>query len=338
MANILVLGAGELGTAVLTSLSHLSPPNTKISVLLRPSSISHPSPSKARELNALLALSNPDKGISIDLLPFDLAPSFISSLAAVFQPYDLVVSCLGFGEGLPAGTSMKIARAAIDAKVKRFVPWQFGVDYEAIGKGSGQDLFDEQLDVRSLLKEQEGEGGTEWVIISVGMFMSFLFEPFWGVVEFPASSGSAVNKGLTRAESVEGYEVVVRALGSWENRITVTTAEDIGKLTAKILFGTGTNYVKNMVVHIASETFSYGDLAAVVGEVTGRKVKREVWSVEHLKEELRTDPENGLKKYRVVFAEGRGCWWDLERAWNFKNGVETVGVKDFMLEKGMGKF
>lgn len=113
--RILVLGAGELGTAVLASLSQLAPPSTHISVLLRPASISSPSPSKAIELADL-------RSWGVSLLPFDLASSSVSSLAAVVQPYDLVVSCLGFGEGLPVGTSLETARAALAAKVKRFVP------------------------------------------------------------------------------------------------------------------------------------------------------------------------------------------------------------------------
>jgi hypothetical protein len=103
------------------------------------------------------------------------------------------------------------------ARVARFIPWQFGVDYDVIGKGSAQDLFDEQCDVRSLLRNGEENGGTEWVIVSTGIFMSFLFEEFWGVVD------------------VKEKKWVVRALGSWENKVTVTTPEDIGRLTARIV-------------------------------------------------------------------------------------------------------
>jgi len=70
--------------------------------------------------------------------------------------------------------------------VKRYFPWQFGVDYDVIGRGSAQDLFDEQLDVRDLLR---GQSGTEWVVVSTGMFMSFLFEPWFGVVEVGKDGG-----------------------------------------------------------------------------------------------------------------------------------------------------
>ena len=51
----------------------------------------------------------------------------------------------------------------LEADVKRYFPWQFGVDYDVIGRGSAQDLFDEQLDVRDLLRSQNR---MEWVIVS----------------------------------------------------------------------------------------------------------------------------------------------------------------------------
>ncbi|KAJ5691594.1 hypothetical protein N7488_012329 [Penicillium malachiteum] len=47
-----------------------------------------------------------------------------------------------------------------------------------IGRGSPQDLFDEQLDVRDLLRSQNE---TRWTIISTSMFTSFLFKPSFSV-------------------------------------------------------------------------------------------------------------------------------------------------------------
>ena len=60
---------------------------------------------------------------------------------------------------LPAGTQLKLAHAVLGVKggnVKRYVPWQFGVDYDIIGRGSAQELFDEQLGVRDLLRSGGG--------------------------------------------------------------------------------------------------------------------------------------------------------------------------------------
>jgi hypothetical protein len=302
--NILVLGAGELGTAILTSLSKHFPPSTKITVLLRPSTLTSTSPTKAKELAYL-------KSLNITFLPGDISNTSIPSLTSLFSPYDLIISCLGFSSG--PGSQLKIARAVLAAKVKRYIPWQFGVDYDVIGRGSAQNLFDEQLDVRDLLR---GQDKTEWIIVSTGMFTSFLFEESFGLV------------------ISEGKEVIVRALGGWENKVTVTSPSDIGELTARIVFDDGVEW--NSVVYTVGESISYGGLADVVGSVSGKRVRREVWTMEGLQAELRRDPGDGLKKYRVVFAEGRGVSWDVEKTYNVQKGIEVQDVKSFALESWSG--
>jgi nucleoside-diphosphate-sugar epimerase len=305
ITKILVLGAGELGTAILTQLSNLAPPKTTISVLLRLDTISSSSsPSKISQLSTL-------RSLGISFIPGDIAAQTVPELTSLFQPYDLVISCLGFASG--PGSQVKITKAVLAARVKRFVPWQFGVDYDVVGRGSAQPVWDEQLNVRDLLRGQKGENGTEWIIVSTGMFMSFLFEDFFGVVE------------------EKGEKVVVRALGSWDNRVTVTTPDDIGKLTAMILFEEPR--ISNSVVYTAGETVSYAKVADIVENATGKKVRREVWSVEKLKEDLKADPDDNVKKYRVVFAEGRGVSWDMERTFNMQRGIEVKDVKSFAREK-----
>jgi len=116
----------------------------------------------------------------------------------------------------------------------------------------------------------------------------------------------------------------VKALDSWENGVTVTTPRDIGRITARVV-GEEPR-VRNEVVYTAGETITYGKLADVVEEVTGRMVDREVWTVNGLKRELKDDPENGLKKYRVVFAEGKGVSWGIEKTFNAKKGLEVQDV------------
>jgi hypothetical protein len=304
--NILVLGGGELGMAMLTALSKRAPPTTKLTVMLRPSTISSPSPSKSTEIASLRTLN-------IGLLPGDIATSSIPTLASLFKPYDLIISCLGFATG--PGSQLKIAHAVLEAGIKRYFPWQFGVDYEVIGRGSAQTLWDEQLDVRDLLRTQKGraEEKTEWVIVSTGMFTSFLFEAYFGVVDFN-----------------DGHGGVVRALGGWENQVTVTTPEDIGMLTSEIVFVEPR--IVDRVVFTAGETISYGKLAELVEEVTGRDARREVWSTQQLKEELKDDPDNAIKKYRVVFSEGTGVSWDLEKTFNKQRGIETSDVRSWALK------
>lgn len=202
---------------------------------------------------------------------------------------------------------MKITRAVLAAGVERYIPWQFGVDYDVIGRGSGHELFDEQLDVRHLLRSQDR---TRWAIISTGMFMSFLFERVFGVVD------------LDRGE--------VCALGSWENSVTVTTVEDVGAATAEVVLGhhSDDNF-SDAPIYIGGDTISYERLAELVESVTGRAFKRSCLTVEGVKRELAKDPGNALKKYQLVFGNGRGVAWDLEETWNSKKGMRLVTVEEW---------
>ncbi|KAL4926372.1 aromatic alcohol reductase [Aspergillus undulatus] len=304
--NILVIGAGELGTQVLLSLAqHPNLMNThseiRIFVLLRPSTISSNDPSKTSTLELL-------KSHSITLVPCDIATSTPQCLTSLFKSYDTIISCTGFSAG--PGTQTKLTRAVLDAHCARFIPWQFGVDYDVIGRGSAQDLFDEQLDVRDLLRSQNR---TKWVVISTGMFTSFLFEPEFGVVDFDNGA--------------------VTALGGWENKVSVMSPGDIGKITAEVVLGVPENegFVDG-AIYVAGDTLSYAKLAEVVESVTGRKFERRARSVQAAKEDLERDPGNGLYKYQVVFGEDRGVAWDVEESWNYKRGIRAQTAEEWARE------
>lgn len=298
VTSILVLGAGELGMAVLRSLAQQAGQvrgSVRIAVLLRHSTIVSDDPGKQRDVAEL-------RSLGIQFLPGDLAEDSAADLADIFRDFQTVIGCTGFVAG--RGVQLKLAHAAVDGGVKRYVPWQFGADYDVIGRGSAQDLFDEQLDVRDLLRSQDR---TEWLIVSTGMFTSFLFEPSFGVVDLA--------------------ENVIHALGSWDNTVTVTTSEDIGALTAAAVFAEPR--IVNRVVYTAGDTLTYARLADIVDAVLGRKFRREEWSVAALKEALSKDPSNPLKKYRVVFAEGRGVSWETGKTFNAMCGKKVTDVEQW---------
>lgn len=298
--SILVLGAGELGMAVLRGLAVRATrtSGTTLSVLLRPSTIHSRDPAKQQDIAEL-------RSLGVGLLPGDLVEGSAADLSTLFEGFDTVIGCTGFVAG--RSIQLKLARATLDAGVKRYVPWQFGVDYDAIGRGSAQDLFDEQLDVRDLLRSQDR---TEWAIISTGMFTSFLFEPSFGVVDLAHNT--------------------VHALGSWDNAVTVTTPEDIGTLTAEIVLAEPR--IVNRVIYTAGDTLTYGRLADVVDSVLGRRVRRVEWSVPLLKDELAKDPDDPIKKYRVVFAEGRGVSWEIDCTFNAQRGIQVSDVEEWARE------
>lgn len=294
---ILVIGTGELGASVLAALTrHVGehPGAATISVLLRP-----PAPdtggqrdSRSKELTAM--------GIAIEHA--DVATASAAELAAIMGGYDTVISCIGFAAG--SGTQLKLARAALTAGVPRYFPWQFGVDYDEIGRGSAQPLFDEQLDVRDLLRDQHT---TEWVIVSTGMFTSFLFEPAFGVVDLAANT--------------------VHALGSWDNEVTLTTPEDIGVLTADIVFARPR--IRDTVVYLAGDTISYRELADIVDRVRGTTVTRVEWTSEYLADQLRRDPEDTMRKYRAVFARSNGVAWPKAQSYNALHGIATTTAEEW---------
>ncbi|KAI2778720.1 isoflavone reductase family protein [Daldinia loculata] len=297
--SILLIGAGELGTAVLEALvAHPKRNGGSIAILLRQSSISSQDPAKKAQNDRL-------KSLSATFEAGDLANDSAEKLAGVFRNYHTVISCSGFG--LPPGTQVKLTQAVLQAKVRRYLPWQWGIDYDAVGGGSAQDLFDEQLRVRALLRSQQD---TDWIIVSTGLFMSFLFLPAFGVVD------------------VQGRKL--RALGSWDARLSLTTATDIGRMAAEVAYDP--RDVSRRVVYIAGDTVTYARVAEVVEGRFGGEWTREVWDAEGLKEKLRERPEDGMIKYTNVWAVGRGVAWDMERTLNAQRGVELQGLESYLRE------
>lgn len=294
---ILVIGAGELGASVLAELSHhvsTHPGAASVTALLRPTG---PDADLAQDTRST-ELAN----IGIGIEYADVATASVAELANIMMRYHTVISCIGFAAG--AGTQLKLAHAALTAGVSRYFPWQFGVDYDVIGRGSAQPLFDEQLDVRDLLRRQRA---TEWVIVSTGMFTSFLFEPAFGVVDLNANT--------------------VHALGSWDNQLTLTTPEDIGVLTADIVFARPR--IRDTVVYLAGDTISYRELADIVDRVCDTTVTRQEWSTEFLLDQLADKPTDTMRKYRAVFARPTGVAWPKEQSYNVLRGIATVTVEDW---------
>ncbi|KAF1985102.1 NAD(P)-binding protein [Aulographum hederae CBS 113979] len=309
--KILVLGAGELGLAVLrafASSEHSS--SAKITVLLRPSTAELPS--SHPKVAPIYALK------TVDIVPCDLVSGEQSELAAVFKNFDVVIGCTGSdasSRGSGEGFQVKLAKAVLEAEsVGLYVPWQFGLDYDAIGRGSDQDLFDEQLNVRDILRDAKKNGATtDWIIVSVGMFSKLLSESWFGIVEKDQEHG----------------QWIVNAFGSWEHAITVTAEEDIGNMTAAIVFAalSSDDGLRNSVVFVAGDTFTYAELFDVVNRVSnGQAKKGREWTISEMKSDVEADPENMTKKYRWVWADGVGIGWPKETTFNGTRGLDLVDV------------
>jgi len=290
--GILVLGAGELGMAIVRQLA----PHRRLVVMVSPQSLGAPNPAQQQAAGELRALT-------VNLVGFDLATCTEAALSAQLRPFHTVINCTGFVAG--PGTQVKVTNAVLAAGVRRYVPWQFGVDYDVVGQGSGQPVFDEQYAVRQLLRAQTR---TEWVIVSTGMFTSFLFEPGFGLIDFDAR--------------------IVRGLGSWETQVTVTTPEDIGILTTAILLEQPR--IVNQVVYVASDTISYGRLADIVEDVTGQPFQRVLLTPAMLAAACDANPADGMARYRLAFGRGDGMWWDKSTTYNAQRAIPTTDVRTWL--------
>lgn len=284
--SILVLGLGELGEAIVRHLAqHPQRNDCKISVLKRTTSAS----------------TNGLQDLGVEIILGDVVNDSEEHLATIFEPFHTVISCNGMF--LDPEIQVRLVRVALRSGIKRYLPWQFGVDYDIIGPNSSQNLFTTQLEVRAMLRTQTE---MDWVIISTGMFTSFLFEPSFGLV----------NKERN----------IVTAIGSWDNAITVTSPTDIGRVTAEIVLICPE--IKE-VVFTAGDTVSMTRLADIVERVSSKKVERRLKTVPELKEALAADPDNGMLKYQIVFGEGIGVSWNKSSTFNAARGIETETVDEW---------
>ncbi|MET4897083.1 aromatic alcohol reductase [Sphingomonadaceae bacterium jetA1] len=292
--GILVLGAGELGMAV---LNELAPADARrragsVSVLLRPQTTA-----------VVSAARHAVRALGIDIIDADLATSSVEELIAIFSRFSMVICCTGFVGG--PGTQQRITEAVLGAGVDHYIPWQFGVDYDVVGRGSGQAVWDDQLDVRTLLRSQDR---VRWTIISTGIFTSFVFLPEFGVVDLRSGT--------------------VRALGHWDHRLTATTPEDIGQVTALVASDPIT--FANQILHVAGDTFTYRDLADTVDGVLGITVERLLSTPEQLRADTERDPTDLMAAYRLAFARPDGVAWPIEDSFNAKLGLATVDIATWL--------
>ncbi|WP_201192528.1 aromatic alcohol reductase [Pseudomonas fluorescens] len=295
--RILLIGAGQLGMAVFRALARrIKSSKSPLNVLVSPQFLSDPNEIEQNSLREL-------ESSGARLVPFDLATASDTDLNLLFADFNTVINCTGFVVG--PGTQLKVTRAVLAAKVPRYFPWQFGVDYDRVGMGSGQPVFDEQYEVRTLLRSQSS---TEWVIVSTGMFTSFLFEPAFDVVNLENNT--------------------IHALGGWDNQVTVTTPEDVGRLTTEIFLEEPR--IANEVVFVAGDTISYGRLADVVEAVSGNKFERIEWTLDELRASLALQPQDVMLRYRVGFATGTGMWWEKSSTYNHQKGIKTADVEDWL--------
>ncbi|MGN8057729.1 aromatic alcohol reductase [Pedobacter sp. 22163] len=286
--SFLVIGTGEVGIAMLDSLYNYIATTQQqftIGALVQSSSAGNGSTLQSRFI-----------GLAIEAV--DLVSESIENLASIFGKYDTVICCSGFSIG--AGMQVKITKAVLEGGIRRYVPWQFGADYDKIGRGSAQPVFDEQLDVRDLLRAQNK---TSWVIVSTGMITSFLFREEFGVINLSKK--------------------VIHALGDWQHSLTLTSCEDIGTVTVAILFHQPE--VLDQVVFVSGDTVTFQEIADKMESLFETGFERVLWSRTYLEQKVNDDPDDVFNRYRLVFTHP-GVTWPMNDTFNHRNNIPTTGI------------
>ncbi len=152
------------------------------------------------------------------------------------------------------------------------------------------------------------QNATEWVIVSTGMFTSFLFEPAFDVVNLS--------------------EKTINALGGWDTQVTLTSPADIGRLTTEIYLHQPR--IVNEVIFVAGETTSYGKLAETVERTTKQAFAKNVLTLPDLLDALHLNPDDQMLRYRAAFARGDGMWWPMSNTWNVQNNIPTQDIESWL--------
>ena len=87
---------------------------------------------------------------------------------------------------------------------------------------------------------------------------------------------------------------------------------------------------KDEVVHLAGDTISYQDLADLVERELGRPIVRELLSIDDLNAELIEVPDDTMRRYRAVFAIGRGMWWDKDKTFNARREIDVTDAAGWL--------
>ncbi|KAJ3004448.1 hypothetical protein HKX48_001225 [Thoreauomyces humboldtii] len=265
--RVAIVGAtGNLGTAITNALlSHGD--KVQVTLLLRALPADAPAAKQAGR-TALL-----DQGArAIDI---DVQSASIEELATALRDTDVVLSTVGI-ELLKEG-QLKLVEAAKIAGVKRFIPSEFGIDMDKVGRGGPVSVWDFKLDVQDAIKK----AGLDYTFIEVGIFAEYI-APFAGV--------DPATKTLT-------------APGSFDARISLSPLGDVGRQTADLVVsGRG----RNETVFFGTVNYSWSEFHAALERSTGEKWTKAVKDKAEFETAAKADENDWVARVGLIYLAGKG--------------------------------
>jgi uncharacterized protein YbjT (DUF2867 family) len=221
---VVVAGAaGHLGSLIATALRKR---NVNVKALVRPGTAA----SRTQKL----------RDIGVTIAEVDLAD--VQALTEALQGSSTVVSALQGLRDVMLGVQGTLLNAAVAAKVQRFIPSDFSLDFTKTKPGSNRNL-----DLRREFHVKLDESGIKWTSILNGAFMELV----------TGGQIPLINDSWHR----------IMHFGSVDQKLDVTTMDDVAAYTAAV--AADPNQTPKFL-RIAGDSFNAKDLAALVTRMRGQ--------------------------------------------------------------------
>ncbi|CAJ2508898.1 Uu.00g139240.m01.CDS01 [Anthostomella pinea] len=225
--------------------------------------------------------------VAVKIVDYDSLASVTEALTG----QDAVVSALGHGPGL-AGLQSILLEAAVNAKVKRIIPSEYGSDTRNAKAGS-LPFYQKKVKAQGAFEQAAATGSITYTIICTGPFLD------WGI-----SSGFLVDM---KAKSAQLYD-------GGNNLFSATTVANIGKAVSGVL--KNLEQTKNRAAYVQGIAIFQKTLVEMCKKATGPAGwKEQQVSIQDLLDqgfaELKKDKPDPIISSRnfliaAVFGEGYG--------------------------------
>ena len=294
--NVLVVGMGQVGQAILDVLITPHYKRRVHSFLLVPRILQLDQPSQQ--------LVEQYRTHLVQLLEGEITSAAIEYFSDLFRQHkiDTVVSCLGAQQ---TETQHALIDAARHGGVNHFIPSDFGADWEVMS--DDDPLYDITGRSRRAVHAAAKESGMDWTFIACGAFAEHL---------------------LTSDDfGVDPPKRTIRVPQPLDRRLTYTALPDVGQLTAMAICDSST---RNKALRIGRVTTTQH----VIDTLNKHKPDEREWTVEQLSDEQlheMADSDTKLLFPRMALSTVKGTHvmqWEEAQTW--KNGeyeymsLETV--------------
>jgi uncharacterized protein YbjT (DUF2867 family) len=296
-------GNGHLGSAIISALTSHSlkyHSHFHVTAVIRPETLHSKDEKKSAAVSKLRAAG-------VTLVEGDSEKASVEDIAKWIHGQDIVVSTISY-HGPDASPDLKFVEAVKHAKVPWFIPSFYGVDFTGDQKAfESIPGIGKKLPILDAIRN----GGINSFFVMNGFFLEYLISPFAGI---------------------DIANATVTAPYSFDAKVSTTKVEDIAHFTAELLLRREESSVKNQVIHLSGDTISYNQIHALLEEHFKKTFKKVIVSREEAIQIWKEDVkfENIPGRFRVIFGEQQGVYWD--ESWNGKHAhnIKPTTVKQYI--------